>query len=87
MSAISSPIPVAASPIFTCASAAEYWALIVSFCVRKASTLAESAFSLASSFACCSSSCFACWSRSLELLLEPGLALERLAGEILAVGR
>ena len=36
------PIPVAASPIFTCASAAEYCALITSFCVRTVSIRASS---------------------------------------------
>ena len=34
------PIPVAASPILTCASAAVYWALITSFWLRNASIFA-----------------------------------------------
>src|ERR671931_601766 len=63
VSAICSPIPVAASPIRTCASAAEYWALMTSFCERKASIFACSCFSLATSFSCCCSSPFTCWSR------------------------
>ena len=53
-------IPVAASPIFTWASAAEYWALITSFCVRNDSTLAASVFSPSTSFVCCASSCWPC---------------------------
>ena len=81
------PIPVAASPILTCASAAEYWALITSFCERKASILASSW--------CCESTSLSCSLRELlhlrveplELLLHGGLALERLAREILAVRR
>ena len=36
-SAISSPTPFAASEIRTCASAAEYWALMTSFLVRNCS--------------------------------------------------
>src|SRR5919197_4756828 len=62
VSAICSPIPVAASPIRTDASAAEYCALITSFCERKASIFAWSCFSLATSFSCCCSSCCTCWS-------------------------
>ena len=41
-SAISSPTPVAASEIRTCASAAEYWALITSFFERNCSILVRS---------------------------------------------
>ncbi len=51
-SAMFSPSPVAASPIRTCASAAEYWALITSFCVRNDSTLVWSVRSPSISFAC-----------------------------------
>src|SRR5581483_1014405 len=54
------PMPVAASPIFTWASAAEYCALMISFCVRKASIFAESVFSPSTSFCCCASSCWPC---------------------------
>jgi len=52
VSSISRPIPVAASPIRTCASAAEYWALITSFCERNCSIFADSACSFATSFCC-----------------------------------
>ena len=55
-----SPIPVAASPIFTCASAAEYCALITSFCVRNASIFACSVCSPSTSFCCWASSCWPC---------------------------
>ena len=51
-SAISSPTPLAASEIFTCASAAEYCALMTSFLVRKDSILARSFFSFSVSASC-----------------------------------
>ena len=70
----------------TCASAAEYCALITSFCVRNDSIRAESVFSPSTSFCCCASSCCPC------CMIEPcscpcdrRLARERLAREILAV--
>ena len=55
-SAICSPTPLAASPILTCASAAEYCALMTSFLVRKASILARIFFSFSVSDSCCFSS-------------------------------
>ena len=55
-SAISSPTPEAASEIITCASAAEYCALMTSFFVRKASIFARSRFSFSISCSCCCSS-------------------------------
>src|SRR2546425_3301803 len=45
----SPPIPVAASPIRTCASAAEYCAFITSFCERNDSIRADRSFSLSES--------------------------------------
>ena len=54
-SPISSEIPETASPILLCASAAVYVALMVSFCVRKASTLDWSRCDAAVSFS--SSAC------------------------------
>ncbi|CAD7767323.1 MAG: hypothetical protein DNFNHJIP_00731 [Candidatus Argoarchaeum ethanivorans] len=60
-SVISSPMPLTDSVILTCASAAEYCALIVSFLLRKASTLAESLFSVATSFSCSCSIPTICW--------------------------
>ena len=56
-SAISSPTPVAASEIRTCASAAEYWALMTSFLVRNASIFVRRRFSDSVSLSCwdCSS--------------------------------
>src|SRR3954469_14056589 len=61
-SAISSPTPVAASEILTCASAAEYWALMTSFLVRNCSSLERSFCSLSISPCCCVSSSATCWS-------------------------
>ena len=86
-SAISSPTPVAASEIFTEASAAEYCALMTSFLVRNWSIFVRS---------CCSF-----WISDCLLLLELGdllverlqlalgelLALERGAREVLLAGR
>ncbi len=59
-SAISSPTPLAASEILTCASAAEYWALMTSFLVRKVSILVRSFFSFSMSCSCCVSSSLTC---------------------------
>src|SRR5215218_1141810 len=61
-SAICSPTPVAASEIRTCASAAEYWALMTSFLVRKASIFWRSLASESVSFCCWASSSVTCWS-------------------------
>src|SRR4051794_14507291 len=61
-SAICSPTPVAASEIRTCASAAEYWALMTSFFVRKASIFWRSFASESISFCCWPSSSATCWS-------------------------
>ena len=60
---------------------------MTSFWLRKASTLAERRFSLAISFSCCASRPAICGVEPLELLLRDRLALERGAGEVLAVGR
>ena len=82
---ISSPRPVVASPIRTCASAAEYCAFTTSFWVRNDSTLADSRRSWSIRFCCC------CFERGdlrvepLELALDQRLSLERGAREILAV--
>jgi hypothetical protein len=46
------PIPVAASPTFTCASAAEYCALRTSFCDRNDSIRVSSCCWAATSFSC-----------------------------------
>ena len=54
-SPISSEMPPRAAPIRTWAWAAEYWALMISFLLRKASTLAWSRCSAAVSFSCSSS--------------------------------
>ena len=51
-SAMSSETPVTASEILVCASAAVYWALMVSLRVRKASTLAVSRCSASTSLSC-----------------------------------
>jgi hypothetical protein len=51
---------VAASEIWTCASAAEYCALTTSFLVRKASILRRSFFSFSVSCSCCFSSSAIC---------------------------
>src|SRR3954452_3953477 len=61
-SAICSPTPVAASEIRTWASAAEYWALMTSFLVRKASIFWRSFCSESVSFCCWPSSSATCWS-------------------------
>jgi hypothetical protein len=45
-------MPVAASPILTCASAAEYWALMTSFSLRNDSMRVESVRSFSTSFCC-----------------------------------
>ncbi len=55
-SAICSPTPVAASEIRTWASAAEYWALMTSFLVRKASIFWRSFCSFSVSCSCWRSS-------------------------------
>ena len=55
---ISLEMPVAASPIRTWASAAEYCALMTSFCVRNCSIFAESCCEASVSFCCCASSCW-----------------------------
>ena len=62
-------------------SAAEYGALMTSFCDRKASIFAPSCFSDAASFCCFWSSCRSA-RRGLELLLSERLALQRGAREI-----
>ncbi len=59
-SAISSPTPVAASEILTCASAAEYCALMTSFLERNCSIFARSFCSDAVICSCCSSSWAIC---------------------------
>src|SRR5579859_5491096 len=56
-SAISSPTPVAASEIRTCASAAEYCALMTSFLDRNCSILVRSFCSDSVICTCCCSSC------------------------------
>ena len=61
-SAISSPTPLAASEIFTEASAAEYCALMTSFLVRNCSILERSFCSFSISDACWDSSSATCWS-------------------------
>ena len=71
--------PVAASPIRTCASAAEYCAFTTSFWVRNASTLADSRRSWSIRFCCCSSSCGDLLVEPLELALDQRLSLERSA--------
>ena len=86
-SAISSPTPDAASEIITCASAAEYCALMTSFLVRKASIFARSCFSFSISCSCCCSSSRDLRVEPLQLGLDRGLALERHAREVLAVLR
>src|SRR2546421_971104 len=58
------PIPVAASPTFTWASAAEYCALRTSFCERKDSMRVSSCCWEPTNFSCWSSSCVTCVSMS-----------------------
>src|SRR5262245_59765616 len=73
VSAICSPSPVAASPIRTWASAAEYCALMTSFSVRKDSIFAWSCFWLSTSFSCCASSCWIWTSRPWSCCCTPDL--------------
>src|SRR3954447_4391856 len=61
-SAICSPTPVAASEIWTWASAAEYCALMTSFLVRKASIFVRSFCSFSVRDCCWASSSVTCWS-------------------------
>src|SRR3954468_17726586 len=60
VSSMPRPMPVAASPILTCASAAEYCALITSFCERNDSMRVSSCCCEAISFSCWSASCCTC---------------------------
>ena len=83
MSAIESPTPVDASETWTCASAAEYWALMTSFFERNCSVFASSCFSDSISFSCCDSRSAICWSSDASLLNGQLLALQRCASEIL----
>ena len=83
---ISRPIPVAASPIRTCASAAEYWALITSFCERNCSIFADELLLARDELLLLVLQLLHLRVEILELLLDPGLPLERLPGEVLAAG-
>ena len=82
---ISSPRPVVASPIRTCASAAEYCAFTTSFWVRNDSTFADSRRSWSIRFCCCCSSCGDLRVEPLQLALDQRLSLERRSREVLAV--
>jgi len=84
VSAIWSPIPVAASPDPYLRSAAEYCALITSFSERKASTRVESCLLARDELLLLRLELLDLPVETLELLLNRGLALERLPGEILA---
>ena len=79
-------MPVAASPILTCASAAEYCALMTSFWLRKASTLVGEALLVLDQLLLLGCEAGDLLVETLELLLRERLALERGAGEILAAG-
>ena len=84
VSAMPFPIPVAASPTLTWASAAEYCALMISFCERNDSIFVWSC--------CCGGDELVLLVLELrdlavhvlQLLLRDGLALERLRREIVA---
>src|SRR5215207_3354736 len=80
-SAICSPTPFAASEIFTCASAAEYCALMTSFFVRKVSIFTRSFFSLSVSCCCWRSSSCTCessdWSSVWATVLRSSAARAR----------
>ena len=60
--------------------------MIVSFCVRKASTLAESAFSLAIELLLLLLEPLRLLVERLQLLLQAGLPLQRLPRQVLAAG-
>ena len=81
---ISSTSPVVASPIRTCASAAEYWALTTSFCVRKASTFADSRALLVDQLLLLLPPAPRPAVEALQLALDQDLALQRRARQVLA---
>ena len=83
-SAMSSEMPVRDSPILVWASAAVYWALIVSFWVRKASTLAVSFCSVGDQLVLLALELLALDVEVLQLLLRPALRSRATAGQVLA---
>ena len=85
VSAMPLPIPVAASPTLTWASAAEYCALRISFCERNDSIFVWSCCWASTSFVLLVLELLDLAVHVLQLLLRDRLALESLRREVVAV--